>query len=131
MKSITALLLVTATLAAFVAGAEEVPMAKPTVVLVHGAFAEVVQLESRHGEAFKEGLSGGGGGQPLAGREGAMPVIWQACSTQFTAPSYWVGHSYGGTVITVAATGRANVKALIYVSGLAPDLGRNGLRSGR
>jgi pimeloyl-ACP methyl ester carboxylesterase len=34
-----------------------------------------------------------------------------------------VGHSYGGTVITVAASGKSNVKALVYVSGLAPDLG--------
>ncbi len=38
-------------------------------------------------------------------------------------PIIWVGHSYGGTVITVAAAGKSNVKALVYVSGLAPDLG--------
>ena len=35
-----------------------------------------------------------------------------------------VGHSYGGVVITNAATGNANVKALVYVAAFAPDAGR-------
>jgi pimeloyl-ACP methyl ester carboxylesterase len=34
-----------------------------------------------------------------------------------------VGHSYGGNVISVAAMGKDNVKALVYVAGLAPDVG--------
>jgi pimeloyl-ACP methyl ester carboxylesterase len=36
-----------------------------------------------------------------------------------------VGHSYGGNVITNAATGKNNVKALVYVSGFAPDVGES------
>jgi hypothetical protein len=36
-----------------------------------------------------------------------------------------VGHSYGGTVITNAATGRANVKAPVYVAAFAPDAGES------
>ena len=38
-----------------------------------------------------------------------------------------VGHSYGGMVITQAADGQANVKALVYVDGFAPEPGESGL----
>ncbi|MGO4842761.1 alpha/beta fold hydrolase, partial [Rhizobiaceae sp. 2RAB30] len=38
-----------------------------------------------------------------------------------------VGHSYGGPVITEAANGNANVKALVYVAGFAPDTGESSL----
>ena len=40
-----------------------------------------------------------------------------------SGPIVLVGHSYGGAVITNAATGNANVKALVYVDGFAPDEG--------
>jgi pimeloyl-ACP methyl ester carboxylesterase len=42
-------------------------------------------------------------------------------------PVVLVGHSYGGAVITDAATGHANVKALVYVAAFAPDQGESGL----
>src|SRR5262249_33525851 len=35
------------------------------------------------------------------------------------------GHSYGGAVITKAAAGAANIKALVYVAAFAPDAGEN------
>ena len=35
-----------------------------------------------------------------------------------------VGHSYGGAVITDAATGNANVKELVYIDAFAPDQGQ-------
>lgn len=38
-------------------------------------------------------------------------------------PVVLVGHSYGGTVITDAAAGQENAKALVYVAGFAPDVG--------
>ena len=40
-------------------------------------------------------------------------------------PIVLVGHSYGGVVITNAATGNPNVKALVYVAAFAPDAGRH------
>jgi pimeloyl-ACP methyl ester carboxylesterase len=40
-----------------------------------------------------------------------------------TGPIVLVGHSYGGAVITNAATGNTNVKALVYVDAFAPDQG--------
>ena len=36
-----------------------------------------------------------------------------------------VGHSYGGSVISNAAVGNDNVKALVYVAGFAPDAGES------
>src|SRR5918994_5571715 len=40
-------------------------------------------------------------------------------------PVVLVGHSYGGPVITEAANGKSNVKALVYVAGFAPDKGES------
>jgi pimeloyl-ACP methyl ester carboxylesterase len=42
-------------------------------------------------------------------------------------PIILVGHSYGGAVITNAATGNPNVKALVYIDGFAPDEGESAL----
>ena len=40
-------------------------------------------------------------------------------------PVILVGHSYGGAVITAAARGAANVKALVYIAAFGPDAGEN------
>jgi pimeloyl-ACP methyl ester carboxylesterase len=42
-----------------------------------------------------------------------------------SGPVVLVGHSYGGAVITNAATGNANVKALVYVDAYIPDQGQS------
>jgi pimeloyl-ACP methyl ester carboxylesterase len=48
-----------------------------------------------------------------------------------SGPIVLVGHSYGGSVITNAAAGNPNVKALVYVDAAAPDVGEtNGSLSG-
>ena len=41
-----------------------------------------------------------------------------------SGPVVLVGHSYGGAVITNAATGNSQVKALVYVDAFIPDQGR-------
>ena len=46
-----------------------------------------------------------------------------------TGPIVLVGHSYGGSVITNAARGNPNVRALVYIAGFAPDRGRKRPRS--
>jgi len=60
------------------------------------------------------------------------PLLGLACDPEFiadflhsiTGPIVLVGHSYGGAVITNAATGDAQVKALVYVDAFAPDQGQ-------
>jgi pimeloyl-ACP methyl ester carboxylesterase len=48
--------------------------------------------------------------------------------SQIKGPIVLVGHSYGGFVITNAATANPNVKALVYVAAYAPDEGDTGRR---
>jgi pimeloyl-ACP methyl ester carboxylesterase len=43
----------------------------------------------------------------------------------YKSPVVLVGHSYGGSVISEAAEGHSNVKALVYVAAFAPDLGES------
>src|SRR5262249_44267891 len=94
------------------------------VILVHGAFAD-----------------GGGWGDviPLVEQGGYDVIAVQNPLTSYsddvattrrvidaqTGPVVLVGHSYGGAVITGAALGASNVKALVYVAAFAPDTGES------
>lgn len=96
--------------------------AKPTVVLVHGAFADgsswngVIRILEEHGYPVLAVAN------PLRGvRADADDVA--AVLAGLATPVVLVGHSYGGSVISAAATGRANVRALVYVSAFAPAAG--------
>jgi pimeloyl-ACP methyl ester carboxylesterase len=95
--------------------------AKPTVVLVHGAFADasgwsgVDRLERRGYPVIAPA-------NPLRGVS-ADAAYLRAFLATIEGPIVLVGHSYGGVVITNAATGNPNVKALVYVAAFAPDEG--------
>jgi pimeloyl-ACP methyl ester carboxylesterase len=115
-------LLVALTLAPFFIRAEEAPMTKPTVVLVHGAFAESSSWNRVTARLLKKGYPVVAEANPLRGVNSDAAYLASLLDA-IHGPIILVGHSYGGTVITVAATGKSNVKALIYVSGLAPDVG--------
>jgi len=96
--------------------------AKPTVVLVHGAFAD--------GTGWQHVI-------PLLERDGYNVIAVQNPLTSFNAdvettkrvvdaqqgPVILVGHSYGGAVITEAAAGNPHVKALVYIAAFAPEAG--------
>lgn len=106
------------------AAAREAPADKPTVVLVHGAFAESSSWNAVTGKLLAKGYRVVAVANPLRG------LKFDANYTAGVIDSVrggviLVGHSYGGSVITNAATGKANVKALVFVSGLAPDAGES------
>jgi pimeloyl-ACP methyl ester carboxylesterase len=102
--------------------AQETSMNKPTVVLVHGAFAESSSWNRVSAKLLTKGYPVVAIANPL--RSVKIDASYLASLIDsIHGPVILVGHSYGGTVITVAATGKSNVKALVYVSGLAPDLG--------
>jgi len=91
---------------------------KPTIVLVHGAFADssgwslvstALQAKGYTVIAFSNPLRG-----PLSDGE----YLRQFLST-ISGPLVLVGHSYGGAVITNAATGNPNVKSLVYIAAYA------------
>jgi pimeloyl-ACP methyl ester carboxylesterase len=96
--------------------------AKPTVVLVHGAWADgsswsgVVQRLQHAGYPVRVPPN------PLRSLPGDSATIASFLST-IAGPIVLVGHSYGGAVITNAATGNPNVKALVYVDAFAPKAG--------
>jgi pimeloyl-ACP methyl ester carboxylesterase len=92
---------------------------KPTIVLVHGAFAESSSWNGVIIELEKDGFTAIAAANPLRGvaSDGAaVASILHAIS----GPVVLVGHSYGGPVITEAANGSPNVKALVYVAAFAP-----------
>jgi len=104
--------------------AKESAMSKPTVVLVHGAFAESSSWNRVIAKLQAKGYPVIALANPLRGVQVDASYLSSTLAT-IEGPVILVGHSYGGTVITVAATGRRNVKALVYVSGLAPDVGES------
>lgn len=102
--------------------AQDSEMKKPTVVLVHGAFAESSSWARVATKLLAKGYPVIALANPLRSVKGDASYLASLLDS-IPGPVILVGHSYGGTVITVAATGKKNVKALVYVSGLAPDAG--------
>src|SRR5262245_36886062 len=95
---------------------------KPTVVLVHGAFADASGWNSEIKKLQEDGYPVLAPANPLRGIALDAAYIRSVLATIF-APIILVGHSYGGAVITNAASGNPNVKALVYIAAFAPDEG--------
>jgi pimeloyl-ACP methyl ester carboxylesterase len=95
---------------------------KPTIVLVHGAFADasswngVVELLQQQGHIVVAPAN------PLRGIATDSAYIASVVG-QIDGPVLLVGHSYGCAVNTNAASGLENVVGLVYVAGFAPDEG--------
>jgi pimeloyl-ACP methyl ester carboxylesterase len=96
--------------------------AKPTVVLVHGAWADASSWNGVTARLQRAGYTTAVVANPLRGLSIDANYISDYLST-VTGPIVLVGHSYGGAVITNAATGNVNVVALVYVDAFAPDQG--------
>lgn len=103
-------------------GAASAQDTKPTIVLVHGAFAESSSWNNVMAVLQGHGYTTIAVANPLRSVSGDAAVVASVLSG-ITDPVVLVGHSYGGSVISAAATGEANVKALVYVGAFAPDLG--------
>jgi pimeloyl-ACP methyl ester carboxylesterase len=100
------------------------PATKPTVVLVHGAFAESASWNRVATRLLGEGYPVVAVANPLRGVASDAAYV-AAVLRSIDGPVILVGHSYGGMVISNAATD--NVKALVYVAGFAPEQGENAL----
>lgn len=100
------------------------PEAKPTVLLVHGAFADSSSWNQVVPRLHAEGYPVFAAAIPLRSlREDSdyLATIFRTIPGRIVA----VGHSYAGAVITNAAAGNSNVQALVYVDGLAPEPGES------
>ncbi len=96
--------------------------AKPTIVLVHGAFADGSSWSKVIPILQHDGYTVIAVQNPLTSLDADVETTKRALAMQ-TGPVVLVGHSYGGAVITQAAAGNANVKALVYVAAFAPEVG--------
>lgn len=101
---------------------EEKPKVKPTIVLVHGGYADSSCWNATIGELQHRGYTVICGSNPLRGIPTDAPYIASLLDS-ISGPVVLVAHSMGGTVITNAAAGKDNVKALVYISAFVPDVG--------
>jgi pimeloyl-ACP methyl ester carboxylesterase len=95
---------------------------KPTIVLVHGAFADGSSWSKVILRLEKAGYPTLAVQNPLTGLQEDTAATRRAIDN-VKGPVVLVGHSYGGAVITSAGAGNPNVKALVYVAAFAPDAG--------
>jgi pimeloyl-ACP methyl ester carboxylesterase len=93
-----------------------------TVVLVHGAFADASSWSGVIERLQTKGITVTAPANPLRGIA-ADSAYLAAVLGQIEGPIVAVGHSYGGAVITNAATDVENVVGLVYVAAFAPDEG--------
>jgi len=96
--------------------------ATPTVVLVHGAFADASSWNGVIPLLQAKGMTVIAPANPLRGIAHDSDYI-ASVFAQIEGPVLAVGHSYGGAVITNAATDAKNVVGLVYVAAFAPDEG--------
>ena len=97
---------------------------KPTVVLVHGAFADSSSWNGVVKILEKDGYPVIAASNPLRSLKGDAQAVADVLASVKT-PIVLVGHSYGGPVISEAAYGNTNVKALVFVAAIAPEAGES------
>jgi pimeloyl-ACP methyl ester carboxylesterase len=88
---------------------------KPTVVLVHGAWADASSFAPVTAGLQHEGYTVLSAPNPLRGLSADAAYVAAFVNQRTTGPVILVGHSYGGAVITNAAQSIPNVKALVYI----------------
>ena len=103
---------------------ENTATTKPTIVLVHGAFAESASWNDVMSTLLTLGYPVVAAANPLRGVTSDAAYIASTLKS-ITGSIVLVGHSYGGSVISNAAMGNPNVKALVFVAGYAPDAGES------
>ncbi len=93
-----------------------------TVVLVHGAFADASSWTGVIERLQKKGVQVIAPANPLRGLASDSSYI-ASVFNQIPGPVLAVGHSYGGALISNAATQASNVVGLVYVAAFTPDEG--------
>ena len=94
----------------------------PTIVLVHGAFASPAGWEPGGRRAAQGRLPDGDAGARPGFCAGDVAIV-RSTLDSIPGDKILVGHSYGGFVITNAASGRTDVRGLVYTAAYVPDSG--------
>jgi pimeloyl-ACP methyl ester carboxylesterase len=100
-------------------------MPKPTIVLVHGAWADGSSWNAVSKELQGLGFTVLTPPNLLHGVAGDAAYVASFLSQRTTGPVVLAGHSYGGVVITNVGASGGDVKALVYVDAFIPDAGEN------
>src|SRR5882724_1821776 len=95
---------------------------KPTIILVHGAFNEASSWEGVIRLLRVDGYPVIAEANPLRGVKSDSSYLAKVIDS-IKGPVVLVGHSFSGMMISNAATGKNNVRALVFVAALAPDAG--------
>jgi pimeloyl-ACP methyl ester carboxylesterase len=122
LPAIACALGITSAVVAMSAHSTEAQTMKPTILLVHGAWADSSSWNGVVDQLLKDGYEVRALPNTLRGLAADAAVISTYLKT-VSGPVVLVGHSYGGSVISVASANAPNVKALVYVDAFAPDAG--------
>jgi pimeloyl-ACP methyl ester carboxylesterase len=98
-------------------------MPKPTIALVHGAWADASSWNAVASHLQDQGFTVLAPPNLLHGVASDAEYIASFLAQRTSGPVVLVGHSYGGFVITNAGTGAGDVRALVYVDAFMPDDG--------
>ena len=96
----------------------------PTIVLVHGAFADSSSWDGVVGPLTGEGHHLIAPANPLRGLAADAEAVSDVVRS-IHGPVLLVGHSYGGSVISNVAAGSGEITGLVYVAGFAPEPGES------
>jgi pimeloyl-ACP methyl ester carboxylesterase len=97
---------------------------KPTIVLVHGAFAAPEGWDGVADALHKDGYQTAAPTLGLSSVAADVAIV-RSTLDSISGDKILVGHSYGGFVITNAASGRSDVRGLVYTAAYVPDTGEN------
>lgn len=97
---------------------------KPTIVLVHGAFAESASWNGVIARLQEHGVRAIAAANPLRSLAGDAAYVRDVIAS-VDGPVVLVGHSYAGMVITQAAADNDSVVGLVYVNAFVPDAGQS------
>ena len=95
---------------------------KPTIVLIHGAFADASSWSKVIPILLDDGYTVSAVQIPLTSLPDDVATTKRFLES-IKGPFVLVGHSYGGAVITDAGAGNPHLKSLVYVAAFAPDAG--------
>jgi pimeloyl-ACP methyl ester carboxylesterase len=100
---------------------------RPTIVLVHGAWAGPSGWDQVATILHKDGYRTAAPALDEASLSGDSAIV-RATLDEIDGKKILVGHSYGGMVVSNAGAGRSDVLALVYTAGLVPDEGESAFK---